>query len=106
MTPLPSDFGIRGIIHIDAALNDRSAGDVKRLAARYDVVLLIQTGTNINDIRVRRARRIDFHRIGKKVQCVVNIPIHFRRDIHGTGYGKCHRIAVDGRSNVIGQQAG
>ena len=70
----PQDFGIRGIIHVDAALNDRPAGDVKRLAARYDVVLRIQARTDINDIRVRRAWRIGVHRIGKKVQCVVTSP--------------------------------
>ncbi len=31
----PDDFGIRGIIHNNAAFDDRSPGDVKRLAARH-----------------------------------------------------------------------
>ncbi len=98
----PQDFGIRGIIHSDAALNDRAAGDVKRLAAGHGEILLIKTRTNVDDIRVQRARRIGVDRIGKQVQRIVMIPIHFHRDIHWTGYAERHRIAVDGGSNVFG----
>ena len=59
------NFGIGGIIHINAALDDRSACDVKRLAAWHGIVLLIKSRSKIDDIRIGRTRRIDFQWIGK-----------------------------------------